>query len=136
MEESFNTLGINEISRLNSEAVRRFGGLTGGQAGFLNRDSLEYALESTLFPIFGHFPYPTIIDRIAAIAQAIITRHVFLDGNKRTGLAVIQALAHMNGYNFRPNKADEDFMVKIAAEKLSAQAVSAWLQKRLENHKL
>lgn len=132
MAKPFNTLGLNEIARLNAEAVRRFGGLSNGQNGFHNRESLEYALESTLFPVFGHFPYPGIIDRIAAIAQAIITRHVFLDGNKRTGLAVIQALARMNGFSFRPGKEDEDYMVKIAAEKLSVPEISAWLAKRLQ----
>ena len=131
MAKPFNTLGIREIERLNQEAVKRFGGLANGRGAFHNRESLEYVLESTLFPIFGHFPYPLVTDRIAAIAQAIITRHVFLDGNKRTGLAVIQALAHMNGYQFRPNRADEDYMVKIAEEKLPVETVSGWLRKRL-----
>lgn len=132
MAEPFNTLGINDIARLNAEAVRRFGGLSNGKNGFLNRDSLEYALESVLFPVFGQLRHPGVFDRIAAIAQAIITRHVFLDGNKRTGLAVIQALAHMNGFDFRPNKQDEDYMVKIAAEKLPVDEVSAWLANRLQ----
>lgn len=135
MAKPFNTLGINEIARLNSEAVRRFGGLSNGRDGFLHRDSLEYVLESTLFPVFGHYPYPGLFDRIAAIAQAIITRHVFLDGNKRTGMAVIQALAHMNGYEFRPDKNDEDYMVKIAAEKLSVPEISEWLERRLKKEK-
>lgn len=132
MAEPFNTLGIKEIEQLNREAVRRFGGLRGnGQNVFHNRESLEYALESTLFPVFGHFAYSNITDRIAAIAQAIITRHVFLDGNKRTGLAVIQALALMNGFTFKPGKSDEDFMVKIAEEKLSVQEIEKWLDQRL-----
>lgn len=135
MAKPFNTLGIEDIAKLNAEAVRKFGGLSSGRNGFLHRDSLEYALESTLFPVFGHFPYPAVFDRIAAIAQAIITRHVFLDGNKRTGLAVIQALAHMNGFEFRPGKQDEDFMVKIAAEKLPVAEVSAWLTNRLRPEK-
>ena len=132
MEKPFNTLGINEIASLNQEAVRRFGGLSNsGAEGFLNRDRLEYVLESTLFPVFGHSPYPTAVDKIAAIAQANISRHVFLDGNKRTGLAVIYALAHMNGFSFRPTREDEDFMVRIASEKLSPRQVAAWLKKRL-----
>lgn len=133
MAKPFNSLSIKDIIRLNKESVNNFGGLyITHDNNFHNRNTLEYIIEATIFPIFGEERYPSIYDKIAAIIQTIITAHVFHDGNKRTALAVLCALCSMNDFIFIPNKDDEDFIVRIAFDNLSIDEVSGWLRKRLK----
>lgn len=132
MAESFKALEIDEIQALNKEVINTFGGFyTAEDGNFLNRGSLECVIEQTLFPIFGEEMYPLLQEKIAAIVQVIITRHVFRDGNKRTALAVLIALAELNNFTFQPSKSDEDFLVRIAAENLEVKEIEKWLNTRL-----
>lgn len=130
MGQPFNAISIADIALMNRRAIEKFGGLC-GEDNFLNRGSLEYILEATLVPVFGVDRFPTVLEKIAAIAHAIIISHVFRDGNKRTGLAVIEALSVMNDMTFSPTQEDEDFIVRIAAENLSIGDVLAWLKGRV-----
>lgn len=133
MGEPFKALGIAEIQGLNKTVIDKFGGMyVEGDGNFHNRGSLEHILEATLFPSFGEELYPTIYGKIAAISQVIITRHVFHDGNKRTALALIEALGRLNKFNFKPTKKDEDFLVLIAERNLEISQVEAWLKRRLK----
>lgn len=132
MAQPFNSISIDRIAELNKAILAHSGGLqSSGPNNFHNRQSLEYILEAVLFPVFGIDRYPTAIDKMAAIAHTIITTHVFNDGNKRTGLAVIAALSEFNGFYFRINKEAEDFMVRIAADSLSVDNIATWLKTRL-----
>lgn len=133
MAEPFKALSISEIQIFNKAVIDKFGGIFIEEDGnFHNRGSLEHVIEATLFPIFGEDLHPSIYEKIAAIAQVIITRHVFHDGNKRTGLAVIEALAALNRLSFKPTKEDEDYLVEIAEKSLEVEQVAAWLKKRLK----
>lgn len=133
MAEPFKALGIQEIQLLNKAVIDNFGGVyIESDGNFHNRGSLEHVIEATLFPIFGEDLYPSVYEKIAALAQVIITRHVFHDGNKRTGLAVIEALAALNGFSFKPTKADEDYLVQIAERSIEVEPVAAWLKKRIK----
>lgn len=133
MGEPFKALGIPEIQILNKAVIDEFGGIYIEEDGnFHNRGSLEHIIEAILFPMFGQELYPAIAGKIAAIAQVIITRHVFHDGNKRTALAAIEALACLNGFTFKPSKEDENFLVSIAEKSLDVSSVEIWLKKRLK----
>lgn len=132
MAEPFQPLTIAEIVGINARLIREFGGFSAHHDDNLqNRASLEYILDAVIFPICGHDRFPTIPEKIAAIAHAIITRHVFHDGNKRTALAVILVLAELNSLDFQPTKEDEDFIVRIAAESMDIEEVAQWLKGRL-----
>lgn len=133
MEEPFHALTMAEMLQLNREALERFGGLYAEENGnFHNRASLEYILEAVLFPVFGVARYPEPLDKIAALVQQILVKHLFHDGNKRTGLAVCTALLRMNHFAFTPCKEDEDFMVRIAEKRLPVESVAAWLRTRVQ----
>lgn len=131
MEKPFNTLGIADIMRLNKEVIDRFGGLyTSGNDNFHNKASLEYVLESVIFPLFGEELYKDCFEKIAAIARAIIVEHVFHDGNKRTALAVIIGILAMNGYGFIPSEDDENFLVGMAENKTELAQIADWMRKK------
>ncbi len=66
--------------------------------------------------IFGQKIYPDIFHQAAAYMFFIIMNHVFLDGNKRTGLATAITYLSWNGIEFSPFDEDHvfDFVISIA----------------------
>jgi death on curing protein len=75
-----------EIHRrhLSSEAIET------GFAGVLhNPNSLGYLLQVVRIGEREGDPYPTLAEKAAVYAFNIITRHVFVDGNKRTGMTAM-----------------------------------------------
>lgn len=89
------------MSILNSEDVlylhSRMIDITGGAKGI--RDA--GALESAIYHAYASFDrrdlYPTIEEKAARQAYALVRNHPFIDGNKRIGLYVMLVLLEMNG---------------------------------------
>jgi death-on-curing protein len=52
--------------------------------------------------------YPSVFEKAAVLSRGIICSHVFLDGNKRTGLAAAALFLQYNGYDL--NMGDEDLV--------------------------
>ena len=90
---------IEVIIRLNALLIEHFGGEIVGPDNFLNRGSLEWALEVIQSEVFGHDPYPSIAHKAAVLAWTIITGHVFFDGNKRSGVAAAYLFIRANGHD-------------------------------------
>ena len=131
MGRPFQALTIDEIMNINRRMIMKYGGLySDADDNFQNRASLEYILDACLSTLFGKDIYQSVFEKIAAIVQTIISKHVFHDGNKRTGLAVAMCLLAINGYSFLPTIKDNDFFVRIADENLSVEKIADWLQKR------
>ena len=63
--------------------------------------------------ISGENPYPSVAHLAAWLAWRIITNHVFIDGNKRTGMAAAMDLMWANGVDFETT-ADEVIEVALA----------------------
>lgn len=78
-----------------------------GSCDFLNEDRLLYTLEAVKAQFGGMDLYPTLFQKAAVYAHHIITGHVFLDGNKRTGLACALRFLEANGRTRRANIDDE-----------------------------
>lgn len=129
MGKPCDTLTIQAIVDINRCVIQTHGGLYSEHNGNMhNSASLEYALETIIFPLYGEDMYPTIFDKIAVLVHAIICKHVFRDGNKRTALGVCKAMLSSNGWVFSVNKAAEDFFVAIAAQSLPPPAIAQWLR--------
>lgn len=122
-------LNIDRIIQIHGLVMDASGGLySGDETDLINKGSLEHVLEASLFPVFGEMRYESLFDKAGALAHTIICAHVFRDGNKRTALICCMAMCEINGYSFAINKEAEDFFVRIAAESLSWQEVSAWIK--------
>ena len=91
-----------------------------------------HALDAVRSPIFGVDRHPSLEEKACAVAYAIIRGHVFTDGNKRTGTAVLFQILELNG---RTLEVDEDSLVAaiedVAVGSLDLRALVAWVRERL-----
>lgn len=95
--------GIEVIVLLNHRLIDRYGGEFLGFDNLANRNSLEWVLDVIQHPLFDQDPYPTLAHKAALLAWIINTRHVFIDGNKRTSMAAASLILDKNGYRLTAN---------------------------------
>lgn len=106
--------------------VRRFG----GGSGVRDRRLLESAL-SRGRAILSWSDNPDIIEAACAMGEGVIQNHPFIDGNKRTGFAVITSTLHANGFIFDMDPVPTaQMIVDFAAGRLD----SAAFRTRIRSH--
>jgi death-on-curing protein len=69
---------------------------------------------------FGVDPYPTVVEKAAALLHSLTTSRPFIDGNKRVAFAATDVFLKLNGMRFDPVAEDELFttMIDIATHVL------------------
>ena len=67
----------------------------------LNENQLHYLVEAVEGKFGDTELYPTLSQKAAVYAHHIITGHIFLDGNKRTGLHCAVLFLEFNGCTVR-----------------------------------
>ena len=129
---SINFLKFEEIVEINRLMVLTFGGFfTEGDDNLANPGSLMYILEAVQGSFFGHNPYPTLIEKTAAIAWQIIKAHIFHDGNKRTGMEACRLMLDLNGHTMRIDIEVKDVAVQICEKQISFHEFVQWLEGRV-----
>ncbi len=95
-------LTIDEIKLLHSKLIAKTGGLDGVRDIGL--------LESAVYSANGGFGdeerYPTIEEKSARLAYAIVSNHAFIDGNKRIGVLVLLMTLRLNRVNLSYSQQD------------------------------
>jgi death on curing protein len=89
-----NFLTLAEVLLLHEDQVERFG----GSSGVRDLGLLESALAQPSASFGGDFLHPTIATQAAAYLFHIAKNHPFIDGNKRTAFAVMDAFLRFNDY--------------------------------------
>ena len=78
----------------------------------------------------GNDLYSTVFDKAAAYFESVAFDHPFVDGNKRTALAVAARFLHLNGYELTAtNQALERFAITAVRNKYAKDTVSSWFRK-------
>ncbi len=132
MLNSINFLKFEEIIEINRLMVLTFGGFfTEGDDNLANPGSLMYILEAIQGSFFDHDPYPTLIEKTAALAWQIIKAHIFHDGNKRTGMETCRLMLDLNGHTMRIDIEVKDVAVQICEEQISFREFVQWLEGRV-----
>ena len=85
---SSNFLTIEEVIAIHDDLIAQFGGST----GLRDMGALESAL---LRPQMGY--YAGLMEEAAALMESLANNHPFVDGNKRTALAVTDTFLRLNG---------------------------------------
>lgn len=98
----------------------------------LHPGSLEHILYATQYRIFGVDRYPGLIEKAGAIGHCIIRKHIFVDGNKRTGMATCLQTLYVNGYELEiPSPEIIEIGVSIEEAQLSLEEFIAWLKSKI-----
>lgn len=82
------------VLRIHDRQIRKYGGTPGVRDDGL----LESALAQPQATFGGELLHPTIDQQAAAYLYHLAMNHPFLDGNKRTAFAVMEAFLRLNGY--------------------------------------
>lgn len=70
---------------------------TGGLPGLRDRGLLESAVASVDAGFEDVEQYPSVEEKAARLAYALISNHAFVDGNKRTGVLAMLMTLKLNG---------------------------------------
>ena len=105
-----------------------------GTYHLLDEDRLHYVVDAVSGKFGDTELYPTLSQKAAVYAHHIVTGHVFLDGNKRTGLHCAILFLEVNGCTLRLDIDDSiiDLGFKIADGTITdieviADRIQAWI---------
>jgi len=118
---------VETICSWNRQLIFQSGGEYVPPDNLLKANSLHYILEVIRAPIFGIDQYPTLKEKAAAIGAHIISRHVFVDCNKRTGVSATCAFLIRNGPLVFPEPSIEDLAVAITSGEAGYGELLRWL---------
>jgi death-on-curing protein len=110
---------------LHTVAIEAFG----GSEGVRSLDSLRAAVARPWGSSFGRDHFPTPFDEAAALAESIIRRHPFIDGNKRTAMYAAAYLLETLGYELEVEQQDlEDLAVGVAEGGMDTTDIAHWFE--------
>lgn len=103
---------------------------SGGSHGVRDARLLASILEKPQMIISGKALYPTLWDKAACYFESLANFHVFVDGNKRTALAVTARFLNLNGYKLAAtNRKVRNFALLTVIKKLTVPVIAVWLKK-------
>jgi death-on-curing protein len=118
---------IDQIVDVNRQMIELAGGSFLPPDNLRNRNSLAYILVAIAYPIGGEFLFPTLKEKAAALAHQVITRHVFVDGNKRTGIHIAWEFLKSNGIDIYLDETVIDIAVALATGGATRDDLLIWL---------
>jgi death-on-curing protein len=111
------------------ETYIRIMGQSGGLVGVLNVGALESALAQPRMTFGGQDLYPTVIEKAAALGFSLIQNHPFVDGNKRTGHAMMETFLVLNGYTMNATLDEQvSIVVQVASGEVGREEFTYWLR--------
>ena len=119
-------LTAEEILVIHSEIIDE----TGGMHSVRDIGLLMSIAEKPKSRFGGKELYEGVFQKAAIFLESLVQYHVFIDGNKRTGAVSSARFLFINGYELiATNKELENFVMKIAVDKLDLDTISTWLKK-------
>jgi death-on-curing protein len=104
-------LSASDIYQINDE-------VTDGNTLVRDLHLLNSAALRPTITVFGEEQFPTLTDKAASLLHALTYHHVFVDGNKRTGLRAVTLFLLVNGYELTWDaQTASDFVLEIAQGK-------------------
>ncbi len=125
-------ISVQQALAIHKIAIEKFGGST----GIRDINGLESALARPFQTFDGEELYITIEEKAAAIGESIIMNHPFVDGNKRTGYLLMEAVLRYG--NKKIPAANEDlyqFVISISTGEIKFDEIVQWLKTNSEPFK-
>jgi death-on-curing protein len=118
-------ISIRQVLEIHAIAFKNFG----GSDGVRDMNGLESAIARPFQTFAGTDLYPTIFEKAAAIAESIIINHPFIDGNKRTGYLLMEALLRHAGFKITARDTNlYDFIINISTGSTPFDKIVEWLK--------
>lgn len=101
---------------------------SGGSPGLRDEGALEAAEAQPQASFGGEDLYPSLAEKAAALAYALVQNHAFIDGNKRIGHAAMEVFLLLNGYEITATVDDQEALfLSLAAGEVSREALATWI---------
>ena len=111
------------------EVYRQIMEQSGGLLEIRDLAALESALTQPRMGFGGEELYPTIMEKASALAFSIIQNHPFVDGNKRTGHAVMEIFLVLNGFEIEAETGEQEATIlQVASGGISRETFTVWLR--------
>lgn len=121
---------LRDVLDIHQEIMR----LSGESGGILNIGNLEFALDHIRYRSYSA-DSGDIFAKCAILGRAIIQGHPFIDGNKRTGIEVIEFFMNLNGLVLRTNvESGVEFTLNVATGSLSLKEMREWIATHSEEN--
>jgi len=125
-------ISLGQVLQLHRRIIEE----SGGTLGILNLGALESALQQPRMTFGGEYLYPTLAEKAAALAFAIIRSHPFIDGNKRTGHAAMEVFLILNGHEIWASVDDaEGIILRVVSGEMSREQFTGWIDVHLHSLK-
>jgi len=123
-------LTLEELVFFHTVAIDEFGGAT----GIRDRGALESALARPAARFGSQRVYKTPFQRAAALMEALIQNHGFVDGNKRTAIMAAAYWLEREGFRLDANQ-DElvRVVIDIATHKVDLETLASWLERNSQS---
>jgi death-on-curing protein len=120
-----NPITLEDALLLHDESLRCYG----GGVGVRDQAGLDSAINRPFATWGGEPLYKDSFEQAAAIGESVIINHPFVDGNKRTGFALMYAILRLENIklNASPDEA-YDFVVSIATGEKRFEEAVEWLR--------
>jgi len=128
-------LSFQEVVEKNRIIILESGGFVDGAGISVNLNSLKYVIDVVKSKLEEKEICPSLAQKAALYAFHIITRHIFLDGNKRTGMSCALYFLRLNGCYISDSINDNDIVelaLKIANNEIDYPNVVEWFQKAIK----
>jgi death on curing protein len=118
-------LTLIEVLELHRRVIEQ----SGGAFGIRDVGLLESAIAQPSMTFGGEDLYPGLLEKAVALGFSMIMNHPFVDGNKRTGHAVMETFLVLNGMEINASVDEQERAVlEIASGELGREAFLEWLQ--------
>ena len=116
-------LGIHKV------LIRKYGGADGVR----DQGLLESAIKRPYQTFGGKELYETSESKAAAMIESIIKNHPFVDGNKRTGYAMMRLILMKEKKGIRANQEEKyEFVIKIASGEIDYEEIRDWINEKIK----
>ncbi len=123
---TYTYLTLEEMLRLHFQVIEDFG----GSHGVRDEGHLMSVIKAPKQETFSQEQYPSLHAKAAMYLRNIIGDHPFSDGNERTATVMCGVFLARNNSPVVANPKDlEEFIVRIAVERLEIAEIAQWLER-------
>jgi death-on-curing protein len=123
-------LALEDVVHIHDRAIASAGG---GATGLMDIGRVEAAV-ARMNAGFGSVElYPDVFEKAAALLEALVGNHGFVDGNKRTAMLSATALLELNGWalTYSPDQVVA-FAIGVATHEIEFDEIVRWLREHSE----